>query len=177
MASPLRNARIRVNPYVPIKDPDGVAYVGGDATKELIFNLKVSRVQKDISDGATVVNVAGFSALPLDFSIIRFMITIDGVVLDDVAHDSQSNTHPLTTATEHEPDFVDLEEACITWNNGAPDVFPILDIEHDGDGFRSYPGLFMGFEFTKRASAAEIAYKIQFAVVWSPTTPTLREWS
>ncbi len=169
MASPLRNARIRVNPYAPITDGPG-----GDATKELVFRLKISRIQKDITDGASVVNVAGFSALPLDFSIIRFIITLDGVVQDDKNH----TAHPLSDGVEHDPDLVDLEEACITWNNGAPDVLPILDIEHDGDGFRSYKGLFMGFEFTKRASVSEISFKIQFAVIWDAAdSPGLREWS
>ena len=168
MASPLRNARLRITQYTPI--PDGP---GGDATKELILRLKVSRVQKDISDSAVAVVLAQFKALPLAFSQVRFMITIEGVVTDDISH----SAHPLADGVEHDPDLVDLEEACITWNNNAPTVLPILEIEHDGNSFRTYAGVIAGFEWTKVASKAEIRYKMQFAVVWSPTDfPGIREW-
>ena len=172
MASPVRNARLRINPYKPLT-------AGADATKDLIMRLKVSRIQKDISDGAMVIQHADqFQSTGLSFQIVRYTITIDGVLLEDNTH----SAHPLTTATEHDPDFVDFEEMLVMWNNdfGIDDfsTYPTLEIEHDGiNGFRTYVGVIQGGELVQRANRIEVGFKLRFGVTWdAKSSPGIREW-
>ena len=173
MASPVRNARIRVSPYKPLT-------AGADATKDLIVRLKASRIQKDISDGAQVLQHADqFQSTGLSFQIVQYVITLEGVLTEDNAH----SAHPLTTATEHDPDYVDLEELLVLWNNDFDiddfSTYPRLEIEHNGvDGFRTYVGVIQGGEVIQRAGHAEVSFKIRFGVTWdAKDNPGLREWN
>ncbi len=174
MPSPTRDARLRIPSYTVI--PEGLL----DSTaKDLIFSLKVHRIQKDITDGADVLVYYSRNSIPLSFSIIRFVITIEGVVLEDGSHVD----HPLTTATEHQPDYVDMEEAALLWNNAATpdgdlDLMPQLEIEHGAAGaFRIYKGLIREMELVRETGRSEVDFKMVFDVAWSESNPTLREWS
>ena len=172
MASPVRNARLRINPYKPLT-------AGADATKDLIVRLKVGRIQKDISDGAMVIQHADqFQSTGLSFQIVQYVITLDGVLVEDNSH----TAHPLTTSVEHDPDFVDLEEILVMWNNDFDvddfSTYPTLEIEHDGvNGFRSYVGVIQGGELVQRAGHSEVSFKLRFGVTWdAKDNPGIREW-
>ncbi len=167
MASPTLDARIRINTYQPI--PLGL---GGSAT-DIIFRLKVSRIQKDISDGTTVLALPAFLTSTLGFSIIRFMITLDGVIVEDGSH----SAHPVSTSTEHDPDWIDMEEMAIMWNNDVGDTLPQLEIQHSGADWRTYKGVIQQVTLHKRAGHRQVDFKLVFGVVWSSDNPTLREWS
>ncbi len=175
MASPTRDCRLRIPRYTVI--PEGL--LGGSSTKDLIFSLKARRIQKDIADGGQIINLYGRNAIPLSFSIIRFVITVDGSIVEDGTH----SDHPVTTAEEHVPDWVDMEEAAVLWNNAAtpdgnPNLTPQLEIEHGIDGaFRVYKGLIRELELVRYGGKSQVDFKLLFEVAWSTSNPTLREWA
>jgi hypothetical protein len=169
----VRNAQLRIPSYVPLAKGSG-----GDTGNDLIFALKVSRIQKDISDGATALIFPGFENALLGYSMIRFTISITGAVLEDGQHDA----HPLVSAAFHIPDFVDMEEAAICWNNqAAPGValslLPSLMIEHDGGDWREYKGVISRMELTRREGYEQVDFNMTFLVAWSESNPGLREWN
>lgn len=175
MASPTRNARLRIPSYAA---PDG--FPTGDDGKDLIFRLKARRIQKNLSDGAQTVALSYYNFITLSYSMVKFTITLEGVVEEFDA--DRHSSHPVSSGTEHDPDWIDLEEAAALWNNqarpGAADAsVPSLEIEHDGSGFRTYKGVITMVEMTRREGESFPQLRLVFDVVWSDTNPTLREWS
>ena len=151
------DVRLRIPNYTLI--PEGP--LTGSSGKDIIFRLQASRIQKDVDDSAQVLVFYGRNSEVLGFSQIKMIITVTGVVLEDGAHVA----HPVTTAVEHDPDFVDMEEAAVAWNNAATpetlgDLVPQLEIEHGAAGaFRVYKGLIGTMELVRseestRASAS-----------------------
>jgi hypothetical protein len=174
VASPTRDARLRIKDYVPI--PKGP---GGTSGQDLILRLQATRIQKDLTDGASILSYVGYNPSDtLSYSIVQFIITVTGIVIDDVTH----TAHPLTTGVEHVPDFIDLEEAAIAWNNQAsnfatdPDKAPQLEIQYDGANWRVYKGAILSMVLKRTAGHVAVDFTLQFAVAWSLDNPTLREW-
>ncbi len=176
MASPGRAVRLRIPSYLAI---DGASAT--DTGKDLIFILQVSRVQRDITDGGMVLNFAGLNNASLDFSILRYVITLNGYIEQTpLAH----TAHPLLTGVEHAPDWIDMEEAALTFNNqakpgGVLATIPSLELNYgtQGDTFRVYKGVIQSLEMVRREGKTQVVFTLVFAVVWSDTDPTLREWA
>lgn len=167
MASPTYDARIRLNEYQPIRQGNG------GSAKDLIFRLKVTRSQKDLTDGAKVLSTGDFYTNTLVFSQVRFIITLEGVVVEDGTH----SAHPVSASTEHDPDWIDLEEMGVLWNSDVPDNFPQLEIQYNGSAWRVYKGVIQELTLLKTAGHKQANFKLVFGVVWSADNPTLREWS
>ncbi len=183
MASSVRSVRLRIPSYTTI--PEGS---GGTAGKDIIFALKANRVQKNLTDGAKVLVYYGRNSNTLSFEIMKFAITVTGVLTDEPGSSSSDPlpihaNHPLTTAVEHVPDFIDMEEAAVLWNNattpdGNANLMPQLEIEQGRNGtFRVYKGLIREMTLTKYAGKIAADFSLMFDVVWSDETPTLREWA
>lgn len=176
MASPTRPARLRI-PYYN--------YIAGtsssDDGKDIILTLKAARIQRDIANGADILNFPGLQNSPLAFGIIKYIITVSGVFEEtELAHSS----HPVTTSTEHDPDWIDFEEAALTFNNaarpGGPLTYmPSLEIDYGahGDAWRIYKGVIQSLELVRREGSTNCEFTLIFAVAWSDSNPTLREWS
>lgn len=176
MPSPSRAVRLRIPSYLAIEGAPS-----GDTGKDLIFMLKVPRVQRDISDGGMILNFAGLNNAPLDFSIIRYVITLSGYIEEStLAH----TDHPLLTGVEHEPDWIDMEEAALTFNNqaspgGALSTIPSLELNYgtQGDAWRIYKGVIQSLEMVRLEGKTQVDFTLVFAVVWSDVNPALREWA
>ena len=176
MASPTRAVRLRIPNYQPFDtDPDAVI-----TGKDLILRLKVSRIQKEMSDGAQALVFPFFEGTIVSYEMVRMIITLTGSVLEDGAH----GAHPVIDAVEHDPDFIDLEETVVLWNNRVRpadktpanlNLFPQLEID-TVDGFRIYKGAISKLELTRREGKEQVDFVLQFAVAWSEDSPPLREW-
>lgn len=180
MASPTRSARLRIPSYTSIKGGSS-----SDDGKNIILNLNLTRVQRDISDGAMILNFASFNETSLNFSILRYAITINGVIEETAA---AHTAHAVSTGTEHEPDWIDLEEAAITFNNaakpgGSLDEVPSLELNYGefGDEWRVYKGVIQSLEMVRREGVTQVDFTLVFNVVYKGTdpspVPTLRQWS
>lgn len=175
MPDTLLDARLRVPNFV-VQNADAVpifpGIAAGDNGKSLRFNLKVNRIQRDINDGSLALVLPAFTSDTLTFSIIKYIITLHGTVYDDT-----HTVHPLASDTDHEPDFIDLEEAAVAWNNDAPANDCRLDIEFNGSTWRTYGGIILDLTLTWAANRRERPFILRFAVRWDETVNTLREWS
>ncbi len=176
MASPGRAVRLRIPSYLAIEGASAT-----DTGKDLIYILQAERIQRDITDGGRVLSFAGRNNVTWAFSILRYAITINGTFEENL---QEHTIHPLLTAVEHEPDWIDMEEATITWNNqakpnGADAITPSLELNYgtQGDAFRIYKGVIKELEMVREEGKTEVAFKLVFEVVWSDTNPTLREWA
>ena len=70
-----------------------------------------------------------------------------------------------------------MEEMAVLWNHAAPDTLPRLEIQYDGANWRVYEGVIQELTLSRVAGHMEVPFRLVFAVVWSVTNPTLREWS
>jgi len=169
MASPTLPARLRITSYTPITNGPG-----GTIGQDLIFRLKAAKTLYDLTDSGKVLVFPSLFSELLVFSIVRYSITVVGVVLENsVAH----TAHALSTGVEHDPDYIDMEEACLAWNNQAPATLPQLELRYDGTNWRVYKGVIQTLTLVKNAGHEEVDFSLRFAVEWSSTNPTLREWS
>ncbi len=180
MASPVLDARLRAPAYTVIQySPDNTP-----ATKDIIFRMKVNRIQKDISDGARALYLPGYITETLSLGLIKYVITVQGVFVNDGVHASHTTT-PVADATEHDPDFIDYEEAAILFNHDFANKLVNLEIEFGGDQntagtapiFRVYEGLILSMELVITAGHFQGDFTMQFGVAWSDETPNLREWA
>ncbi len=189
MASPPRSVRLRIKRYIPI--PEGAPLLATE--KDLIFTLNCNRLQKEITDSSEVKTYYGRNSIELSFSIVRFTIMVDGWL----GNESKSTDHSVhavgnpVSGVEHDPDYVDLEEAALYWNNqatpnGDRDFMPQLEVQHghlhktgpEDSGFRIYKGLIRELELVKYGAKAAIYFKLLFDVVWSAADdPGIREWA
>lgn len=182
---PVRAARLRAPGYTAIPySPDPTP-----ATKDIVFRLNVTRMQKDIQSGAKVLWLPSFISEVLTLAMIKYVITIEGYFVEDRTHVNHTTT-PITDGTEHVPDFVDFEEAAFLFNHdGAPSEttgemvnLVELQVEYGKDGgsgnpdWRVYQGFILSTELALTGNHLAGEFKIQFGVVWSPENPTLREW-
>ena len=186
MPSPVRNARLRAPLYTPVQySPDTTP-----VTKDIIFRLNVSRIQKDIKSGAQVLFLPGLVSETLTLAMIKYVITLNGTFVENQVHGSHTSS-PVVSATEHIPDFIDFEESTLFWNHdfsfdettGVPINLPELQIEY-GEGnvtgnpeFRVYRGMILSMELSLTGGHEAGEFALQFGVLWSPTNPLLREWS
>lgn len=182
MASPTRSARLRIPSYTVI--PGGNS---ADEGKDIILLLNVNRVQRDISDGTMVLNFAGFNETTLGFSIIRFVITLSGTIEET----SGGHTAHLDAALEtlgHGPDWIDMEEAAITFNfaaspGGSLSEVPSLELNYGefNDEWRVYKGVVQTLEMVRREGSTQTDFTLVFSVVYKGTDktplPALRQWS
>ncbi len=136
-----------------------------------------------------VISLPDFGNEPLSFAMIRYTMTVEGVVLEDGVHVD----HPTVDGVEHTPDFVDLEEAVYLWQKEATvrdiqrraDEVPQLEIHFNpplggavkAEEFTVYKFLFITAEIAKIAGQVEIPFKFQLGVLWDLTVPGVREWS
>ncbi len=184
--SPVRNARLRAPLYSPIlHSPDLIP-----ATKNIIFDLNVSRVQRDIKSGAQVLFLPEFISETLTLAMIKYVITVEGTFTNSPVHGTHT-ANAVVAGTGHTPDFIDFEEAALFFNHdfcfdeatGEPINLPELQILF-GEGnlagdpeFRVYQGMILSMEIALTGSHWAGEFTMQFGVVWSPTNPILREWT
>lgn len=189
MPSPVLSARLRIpryRAYAQARDNLPVLSTGPD----LIFRLQVERIQKEIRDQARILVFPSFESEPLSFFMIQFVIKLHCRIPEDGTH----TAHPLTTSVEHDPDWVDLEEASVLWNNGAqtqaPDNdYPQLELQYGEnydvsvspapalDDWRVYKGVILELVLTKQAGFRMNRFELLFGVAWTSTLPGLREWA
>jgi len=180
MPSPVLDARLRAPAYTVIEYSPDIT----PKTKDIIFQMKVNRIQKDISDGARALYLPSFITETLSLGLIKYVITVQGVFVEDATHASHT-TVPVADGVVHDPDFIDYEEATILFNHDFSKQLVELQIEFGGDQntagtapiFRIYEGLILSMELVITAGHAQGDFTMQFGVAWSEDTPTLREWA
>jgi len=183
----LRNAQLRAPVYTVVPySPDATP-----AVKDIILQLDVNRVQKDISSGARTMFFPGFLSETINLGLMKFVITIEGFFKEEgVGGHASHTTTAVASGTPHVPDFVDLEEATIFFNhdannlsqsNGLDTNLVELRLDYGKDGttaaaWRTYKGLILSTELIMTAGHWAGEFIMQFGVVWSDDSPTLREW-
>jgi hypothetical protein len=173
---PTTATRLRIPNYQTIEHGPG-----GTEGKDIVFALQVSRIQRDITDGAQVLAYNNFQSSLFCYSIVRMVITVSGTLIEDSS--ATHTAHPVTDAIEHSPDFIDMEEAAVCWNNGARpgvddlDLLPRLEITHDGSSYRVYRGVITKLTMVRAEGRSAVDFNLVFAVAWAEDSPTLREWS
>ncbi len=177
-----RHVRLRIPSFTSPPNSDS-----SDDGKDIIFELLVDTLKREISDSVIAFPLAfwhGGVAVPLN--IIKYMITIAGVVTEN-----DHTAHAVTTATAHSPDFIDMEEAIISWSGNAPKQLVHLEVGPPNTGpslavpsftgvndWRTYQGVILKASLTRNAGHLAIEYELIFGVLFDPTSlPGLREWA
>lgn len=146
----------------------------GDNGKDLIFDLKCSRVQRDLSDSVrTLVMPRLRGGVTVPMTTVAYTIALTGVV-DERGH----SDHAVSSGVAHEPDMVDLEEAAVSWNLEAPGQLVHLELDYNGQSWRVYQGLIQQLTMVREAGRSEVDFILVFTVLWDPeTNPGIREWA
>lgn len=176
MASALRAVRLRMPSFTSIP------FTGsGDTGKDLIFILRCDKIRRLVSDGVIAFpNPRWRGGVIAPLNTIQYQITLTGSTYERGHVD-----HPVTTATEHDPDLIDLEEAIIAWNGAAPggpiegpNALVHLETDFNGNIWRIYQGLILKATLVRMAGHTEALFEITFGVLFEATTyPGIREWS
>lgn len=169
-------ARLRIPSYAALTNAPA-----GDDSKDLIFALRCSEIRYDVSDSVLM--------FPLPFFhggvIVPLLIVKETITLIGVTYDGGHVAHPYAgAAATHDPDFIDLEEAVVTWGNDAPSQLVHLETEFGsptgsgGSTFRVYEGVILQAVLVRNAGKFESEFSIQFGVLFDASVrPGLREWS
>ena len=163
-----RDARLRIPSFTP---PTHAAV--GDLAKDIIFILRAVTVRRAVSDSVIAFPLARWrGGVITPINIIRHVITVSGS-LDEPGH----TAHPVSTATEHDPDMIDFEEAVITWSGNVPTEFAHLELDFNGQSWRVYQGVILKAVLTRQGGHTETLFDLTFGVLFDPALPGLREWS
>ncbi len=186
MASPVRNARLRAPAYTPIEHSPDLT----PSSKNIIFDMNVSRLQRDIRSGAQVLFLPEFINETLTLAMIQYVITVEGTFDNSPVHGTHT-ANAVVSGTPHTPDFIDFEEAALFFNHdfcfdeatGKPINLPELQVEF-GEGnlagipeFRIYQGMILSMEIALSGGKWAGEFTMVFGVVWSSSNPILREWT
>ncbi len=176
MSAQLRDVRLRIPSFTSLPHTGA-----GDASKDLIFVLRCDKIRRRVSDSVIAFpNPRWRGGVVVPLNTVKYEITVTGS-----AYDGGHTDHPVTAATEHDPDMIDLEEAVIGWNGAAPGG-PIagpnklvhLETDFNGTSWRIYQGLILKATLVRMAGHTESLFEITFGVLFETTTyPGIREWS
>jgi hypothetical protein len=171
VTSGARDVRLRIPSFTaPSTAPSG------DDGKDLIFLLQCDRINKDISDGVIAIALPdwrGGAIAPL--LIVKEQITLVGAVYE---RQHTVGSHPVSSAVEHDPDMIDLEEAVVTWSGSAPVQLVHLETDFNGSAWRTYQGVILQCTLNREAARTKVDFKLVFGVLFEPSArPGLREWS
>ncbi len=188
MASTL-DVRLRIPKFfVSTSEDDNTQYISSsDADKDIIFEFQCDSIKKELSDGVGGMVLPNFAgALVIALPVVKYHITITGRF-----HENTHTAHPVSTATAHAPDFIDIEEMSLMWNKAAGvkqngDVdnkarLPQIHTDYERssadtivtggnvlDGWRTFRGIIVSSTLVREAGRTSGDFSILFAVLYSP---------
>lgn len=142
--------------------------LNSDVEEAICFNLFANEWREKIDTKALALDLPELENEPLALNYAVMTIQLRGVL--SRAH----APHPI--ADPHEPDLIDMEEAAMLFNRGAPSCLPTLKIPLVS-GDRTYKGIIERVTLVENPGTDMIDYTLVFKVAWNPGIPAFRGWT